>query len=218
MNQGNFTGNLDFSPSRWRSVRVFNAFEKQMTGPRRIRFRPTPTDKNVPVVDSWACQVITVYGNYGPPSTWTYDVVRIADGATFGGTGNQQGISGLIQARVRETHWPMEPAPVTSNGVLLKVGSNDYVVLVNETPADNTVTLVNDGGSAGNKTTACSFTYTATSMRGFVWGTGLSPLNSRARILNAPTTAATKGTVRWAANGDLQLWDCNETLAQNNCA
>ena len=62
-----------------------------------------------------------------------------------------------------------------------------------------------------------TFTYKATDLCGDIVGAGMSPQNSRARILNAPTTAATKGTVYWDSAGVLQLWDCNETLAQYNC-
>lgn len=79
------------------------------------------------------------------------------------------------------------------------------------------VTLSSTGGVAGDKSTPCSFVYTATDICGEKVGTSLTPQNSRARILNAPTTAATQGTVYWDASGALQLWDANETLAQYSC-
>ena len=79
------------------------------------------------------------------------------------------------------------------------------------------VTLTSDGGSAGDKNTACTYTYQATDLCGKVVGASLSPQNSRARILNAPTNTANKGTVYWDNAGILQLWDCNETLTQYSC-
>lgn len=79
------------------------------------------------------------------------------------------------------------------------------------------VTLDQTGGSAGDKDTPCSFTYEATDLGGRILGDGLEPLNSRARILNAPTTAATQGTVFIDGDGLLQLWDCDETVAQYSC-
>ena len=79
------------------------------------------------------------------------------------------------------------------------------------------VTLTSDGGSAGDKNTACTYTYQATDLCGKVVGASLSPQNSRARILMAPTNVANKGTVYWDNAGILRLWDCNETLTQYSC-
>lgn len=79
------------------------------------------------------------------------------------------------------------------------------------------VNLVTDGGSAGDKDTACTFTYKCTDVCGNILGALQTPLISRARIVNAPVTAATKGTMMWTADGTLSLVHANETLAQNNC-
>ena len=73
------------------------------------------------------------------------------------------------------------------------------------------VNLYNDGGSAGDSATACSFTYEATTPGGAVLASGLAPENSPARIYNWACVAASKGTLYLDENGDWQLWDANET-------
>lgn len=79
------------------------------------------------------------------------------------------------------------------------------------------VDLTKTAGSAGDKTTACTFVYTAKDLNGSTVGTGLAPLNSRARILLAPVTQGTVGSCYYDLNGTAHLLDCNETIAQNNC-
>ena len=80
-----------------------------------------------------------------------------------------------------------------------------------------TLTQDNPDPNPGTKDSACDYTYQATDLCGKVLGVSLSPQNSRARILNAPTNVATDGTVFWDASGVLKLWDCNETLTQYSC-
>ena len=75
------------------------------------------------------------------------------------------------------------------------------------------VDLESDGGTAGNDTTLCSFTYTVTALGGAELLTGAAPLVSMARVVPGTATAATAGTCRILKNGSLVLWDCDETQA-----
>jgi len=84
------------------------------------------------------------------------------------------------------------------------------------------VEVQKDGGSAGDKTTQCSFTYTIRLPSASVnLATGLTPTRARpsAGMLAAIAVDPSWG-IGWAyidAAGELQLWDANETLAPEAC-
>lgn len=74
------------------------------------------------------------------------------------------------------------------------------------------------GGSAGDKTTQCSFTYDVKDVSGYVLGEDLTPRKARPAVgkLAAPA-ADSYGTGFYAADGSFQLFDANETLAPSGC-
>lgn len=126
---------------------------------------------------------------------------------------------GTVTTGVDSPQWLDEPTNTVPNPAwrsltINQIAASDQTIITSPVLF---VTLSNDGGAAGDKDTACTFTYQATDLCGQIVGATLAPQNSRARILNAPTNAATRGTVYWDADGALQLWDCNETLAQYAC-
>jgi hypothetical protein len=61
------------------------------------------------------------------------------------------------------------------------------------------VSVVGDGGAAGNGTTACSFTYTVTDLQGTEMGAALSPAWARPAI--GKMIEATHGTGYWGPGG-----------------
>lgn len=76
-----------------------------------------------------------------------------------------------------------------------------------------------DGGSAGDATHDCSFTYTVKDLLGWQLGTGLRP---KERVYpNTPYTTTPDNTVGLAyydQNGALQLWSANELADTEECA
>jgi hypothetical protein len=76
------------------------------------------------------------------------------------------------------------------------------------------VALEKTGGSAGDGSTRCSFTYTVKSLAGDTILTEASPLNSGARTVKCKCTAGTKGDVFFGADGALNLWSCDEKQTQ----
>jgi hypothetical protein len=89
------------------------------------------------------------------------------------------------------------------------------VRLGNAAPELFPVKVYLDGGSAGNRTTACSYTYTVKLLDGVtVLGTQKTP--ARQRIGYKQVVAQNGyGTAFYDATGALVLWDANETPAMN---
>lgn len=83
------------------------------------------------------------------------------------------------------------------------------------------VTLTGDGGSAGDDTTQCSFTYTISdAITGAELATSVSPITSPnvcARPSVGAMVAATHGMAYTKADGTLVLCQCNETLGVEDC-
>ena len=77
------------------------------------------------------------------------------------------------------------------------------------------VKLTKDGGTAGTNTTACSFTYTVKDVTGQQIGTTVAV--AKDRLLTCAMNEATKGWAFYDENNDLKVWDCNETMQQQNC-
>lgn len=77
------------------------------------------------------------------------------------------------------------------------------------------VTVATDGGTAGNKTTQCSFTYTVTSLGSAELGAGMTPAKAR-----PPLGAMVVGDdIGWAyySAGVFTLWDANEVIDAEAC-
>ena len=88
-------------------------------------------------------------------------------------------------------------------------------------PACFMVKVSNDGGSAGDGSTTCTFTYTVTDYGGTQLGTAVTVLCSRARALKCAVTAGTNGEAFWddtTSPSTLYLWDVDETQTQCNQA
>jgi len=77
------------------------------------------------------------------------------------------------------------------------------------------VTVSNDGGSAGDKTTQCDFTYTVTTKNGVQLATAAAPENQRPAA--GKLVAATLGMGYYDAAGAFVLSWVNETLAVEAC-
>lgn len=80
------------------------------------------------------------------------------------------------------------------------------------------VKVTQTGGSAGDDTTPCSFTYTVKSLDGETLKTGASPVLRRTSVgaYSAPS-ADTYGQAFWDENGDVQLYDANEVPLVEVC-
>ena len=78
------------------------------------------------------------------------------------------------------------------------------------------VEVTKTSGSAGDKTTQCSFVYTVKTLGGS--GTGMTPKKKRPSVgkMGAPA-AASIGLAYYDEDGDVQLFDANETLAPQVC-
>jgi hypothetical protein len=80
------------------------------------------------------------------------------------------------------------------------------------------VTVAQAGGSAGNKTTECSFTYAVThGAFAFLLGSAVGLTGHGNRVLNAAMTAGTNGWACYLTDGTLQLLWVDERLQQTNC-
>ena len=80
------------------------------------------------------------------------------------------------------------------------------------------VWVTQSGGSAGNSTTQCTFTYNVftDSAKTIQIGTTLALVKSR--LLNCAMTAGTQGLAYYhPETGVLTLWDVNERAQQTNC-
>lgn len=77
------------------------------------------------------------------------------------------------------------------------------------------VTVATDGGTAGNATTKCSFTYTVTSLGGIELGTLKAPTKARAAL----GVYVVGDDIGWAYYDDtgFQLWDANEVISTEAC-
>ena len=77
------------------------------------------------------------------------------------------------------------------------------------------VTVATDGGSAGDATTQCSFTYTVTSLGGVELATAKTPTKARP-ALGVMVVGDDIGWAYYDADG-LQLWDANEVVSTEAC-
>lgn len=87
-------------------------------------------------------------------------------------------------------------------------------------PALFPVQVDQTGGSAGNATTQCSFTYTVRDLSGYQIGTGMTPLKRRPAVgaMSAVDPSFGWGTGFYDTDGTFKLWDANETLLSEACA
>lgn len=79
------------------------------------------------------------------------------------------------------------------------------------------VRLTQTGGSAGTRTTECTFTYTLKTLdnvKTIAESVGLIGH----RVINAAMTAATYGFAGKNADGDWKIFWCDERIQQNNCS
>jgi len=121
--------------------------------------------------------------------TWTNTVYNFADDANE--IGGRQAIQNgrIFQAQVFFI-------PDGSGGFTEEVWFDG----VNGEDATFAVNVTQTGGSAGNKTTQCSFTYTVSDLNGNTLGTAVNPTTSPhtyKRIAKGITTAATAGIACW---------------------
>ena len=80
------------------------------------------------------------------------------------------------------------------------------------------VKVTQTGGSAGNKTTQCSFTYTVETINDVQLATVQSPAKKRPSVGKMAAPASDSyGLAFYDEDGDLVLYDANETLAPNAC-
>lgn len=86
-------------------------------------------------------------------------------------------------------------------------------------PALFPVQIDQTGGSAGDTTTQCSFTYTVRDLQGYQLGTGMTPLKRRPTIgkMSAVDPSYGWGVGFYDTDGTFKLWDANETLATAAC-
>lgn len=85
-------------------------------------------------------------------------------------------------------------------------------------PAMFPVTLAKDGGSAGDLTTQCSWTYTVTDLQGYQIGTTMTPLKLRPSVGKLVQPAdGSHGVAFYAADGTFKLWDANEVPDVGSC-
>lgn len=74
------------------------------------------------------------------------------------------------------------------------------------------------GGSAGNASTACTFTYTVKSLDGDTLLTGASPERPRPALGAMVAQAADSyGAMFWDENGEPVLWDAGEVEGVEEC-
>lgn len=80
------------------------------------------------------------------------------------------------------------------------------------------VKVTQTGGSAGDATTQCSFTYTVKTLDGTTIGTGMTPQKKRASVGAYEAPAANSyGTAFYDEDGDLVLFDPNEVPDPETC-
>lgn len=87
-------------------------------------------------------------------------------------------------------------------------------------PAGNlfAVRLTQTGGSAGNATTPCSFSYTVKDISNTdTFGTAVSMTGYGHRIVNATHIAGTYGMAYWHTDGTIRLLWADERIDQTNC-
>jgi len=101
-------------------------------------------------------------------------------------------------------------------------GTGDRISLVKLGTAPTVlfpVKVVKTGGSAGDATTKCSFTYTANDQSGVVLGTVLSPKKERPALgaMASPTTDPLWGSGFYDLTGAFVLFDANEVLSTEAC-
>ena len=81
-------------------------------------------------------------------------------------------------------------------------------------PITYPVTLTKTGGTAGDGSNYCSFTYSVLLMDGTTIMTAASPQNSRARGMRCYAVAGMKGSAYFDNTGSFVLWDCDEKQDQ----
>lgn len=80
------------------------------------------------------------------------------------------------------------------------------------------VRLTQDGGSAGNRTTQCSFTYTVKDQTNTItYGTGIALTGNGNRVVNAAMTAGTYG-MAYFDGSTVTLIFADERITQKNCS
>ena len=78
------------------------------------------------------------------------------------------------------------------------------------------VYVTQSGGSAGNSTTQCTFTYNVFIDSAKTIQIGTTVALQKSRLVNCTMTAGTLGVAYYEA-GTLKLWDVNERASQTNC-
>jgi hypothetical protein len=78
------------------------------------------------------------------------------------------------------------------------------------------VFVTQNGGSAGNSTTQCTFTYDVFDDVGKTHKIAGTLALEKARLLNCAMTAGTVG-IAYVERGVVKLWDVNERAQQTNC-
>lgn len=141
----------------------------------------------------------------------------------------KQGEEELPVSWFRKTHqWNRQNTPTLGTGVL--VNSTSGGASSRRLPPPNQrraiyyclfpVRVTQDGGSAGNSTTTCSFTYTVKDIRNNTLGTGMAPAFSPARVIQCACTKApddSYGTAFYDKTGAVALGFVQETQQQTNC-
>lgn len=80
------------------------------------------------------------------------------------------------------------------------------------------VNLTQDGGSAGDQSTQCSFTYTVTDIHGNQLATSATPNKQRPTIGKMVSGDGLVGSGYFTASGAFVLQDANETLDTGACS
>lgn len=110
------------------------------------------------------------------------------------------------------TYWP---------GVVLKVNADGKaVVMINRGGSSGIipVRLTQTGGSAGNATTPCSFSYTVKDITNTdTFGTSIAMTGNGQRVVNAAMTAGTYGMAYFHTDGTIRLMWADEKITQTNC-
>ena len=102
-------------------------------------------------------------------------------------------------------------------GVLDSSDNQNYVFEGSNLGTMFAVDLTQTGGSAGDKSTQASWTYTAKSLSGETLGTGLTPKRQRPTVGKMQSGNGTVGLGYYDASGNFQLYDANEALDSAAC-
>lgn len=91
------------------------------------------------------------------------------------------------------------------------------IAIVDTQPKLTPVRITSDGGSAGNKTTQCSFTYTVKDITNTITlATGVAMTGNGQRVVNAAMTAGTYGMAYISGATVTLIW-ADERITQKNC-